>query len=117
MPVRKRAYGSAADGFRRQAGQPAPVLRVGDVELDTASRSVHKSGELVPLAAKEYALIELLMLNRGKLVTRSQIYDHIYDEHDDSLSNVVDVYVSNLRKKLGAELIETRRGQGYIIRD
>ncbi len=60
--------------------------------------------------------MELLAFNRGRLVTRTMIYEHIYGEDDDTLSNVVDVYVSNLRRKLGDSLIETRRGQGYIIR-
>ena len=67
------------------------------------------------LTAKEYALLELLALRQGSLVSRSQIYEHIYDEDDESLSNVVDVYVSSLRKKLGKDFLETRRGQGYIV--
>ncbi len=100
---------------RRTADQPSPLSRLGDVRIDTAARNVTKSGRPVELPAKEYALLELLALNRGKLVTRTAIYDHIYDENDDSLSNVVDVYVSNLRKKLGKNLVVTRRGQGYII--
>ena len=99
---------------RRSAGQPSPVLRLGDVEIDTAARTVKKAGKAIPLTPKEYALAELLALNRGKLVTRTMIYDHIYDEEDDTLSNVVDVHVSNLRRKLGQDFLETRRGQGYI---
>jgi two-component system OmpR family response regulator len=102
--------------IRRAAGKPAPVVRVGDVEINTAARTVKKAGRPVELTAKEYALAELLALRRGELVTRSMIYDHIYDENDGTLSNVVDVYVSNLRKKLGRNFVETRRGQGYIAR-
>jgi two-component system OmpR family response regulator len=102
--------------IRRSAGAPSPVIEVAGVQIDTAACTVTKRGEAVELSAKEYALLELLVLHRGKLVTRSMIYEHIYGEEDDTLSNVVDVYVSNLRKKLGTELIETRRGQGYIIR-
>jgi two-component system, OmpR family, response regulator len=102
--------------IRRSAGQPSPVVQLGDVEIDTAGASVRKSGQLVPLAGKEYALLELLIINRGKLVTRSMIYDHIYGAQDDSFSNVVDVYVSNLRRKLGPDLIQTMRGRGYTIR-
>ncbi len=102
--------------IRRSAGSPSPIIEVVGVQIDTAARTVTKRGEVVELSAKEYALLELLALHRGKLVTRSMIYEHIYGEEDDTLSNVVDVYVSNLRKKLGTELIETRRGQGYIIR-
>jgi two-component system OmpR family response regulator len=102
--------------IRRSAGSPSPIVEVAGVQIDTAARTVTKRGEVVELSAKEYALLELLALHRGRLVTRSMIYEHIYGEEDDTLSNVVDVYVSNLRRKLGSELIETRRGQGYIIR-
>ena len=101
--------------IRRSAGKPSPVIRLGAIQVDTGSRTVTRDGRDVPLAPKEYALVELLALNRGKLVTRTMIYNHIYDETDDSLSNVVDVYVSNIRKKLGAEFVETRRGMGYVI--
>jgi two-component system, OmpR family, response regulator len=101
--------------IRRAADQPSPLVTIGDVVIDTAARVVRKAGEPVHLAAKEYALLELLVLNRGKVVPRQQIYEHIYDEDDDSLSNVVDVYVSNLRRKLGKDFLETRRNQGYIV--
>ena len=101
--------------IRRSAGSPAPVIHLGSVEIDTAARTVTRDAQPVELSAKEYALLELLALHRGRLVTRTMIYEHIYGEEDDTLSNVVDVYVSNLRRKLGSELIETRRGQGYII--
>ncbi len=101
--------------IRRAAGKPAPVLRVGEVEIDTASRAVRRGGRSVGLTPKEYALAEFLALHRGELVTRTMIYDHLYDENDDTLSNVVDVYVSNLRRKLGRGFVETRRGQGYIV--
>jgi two-component system OmpR family response regulator len=102
--------------IRRSAGSPSPIVDLADIQIDTAARTVTKRGELVELSAKEYALLELLALHRGRLVTRSMIYEHIYGEEDDTLSNVVDVYVSNLRRKLGSEVIETRRGQGYIVR-
>jgi len=102
---------------RRSAGHPAPVIRIGLVEVNTAERTVRTGGKAVALAPKEYALVELLALHRGKLVTRTMIYDHIYDETDDSLSNVVDVYVSNIRKKLGKDFVETRRGEGYIVHE
>ena len=67
------------------------------------------------LTAREYSLIEFLAVHRGELVTRTMIYDHLFEEQDESLSNLVDVYVANIRRKLGKELITTRRGQGYII--
>lgn len=101
---------------RRSAGKPSPVVRLGDLEIDTAARTVKKGGKAVELTPKEYALAELLVLRKGELVTRTAIYEHIYDDSDDSLSNVVDVYVSNLRRKLGKDFVETRRGEGYIVR-
>jgi two-component system OmpR family response regulator len=101
--------------IRRSAGQPTPVVRLGDIEVDTVARIVRSGGRPVELTAKEYALVELLVRNRGRVVSRTEIYDHIYDEDDDTLSNVVEVYVSNLRKKLGRDFITTRRGQGYIV--
>jgi two-component system OmpR family response regulator len=102
--------------IRRSTNHPSPVLRAADVELDTSARVVRKQGEHVDLAVKEYAILELLMMHKDKLVTRTMIYEHVYGEDDGTLSNVVDVYICNLRKKLGSELINTRRGEGYIIR-
>ena len=102
--------------IRRSAGAASPVIQIDDIEINTAARTVTKGSRPVELSAKEYALLELLAFHRGRLVTRTMIYEHIYGEDDDTLSNVVDVYVSNLRRKLGDTLIETRRGQGYIIR-
>lgn len=101
--------------LRRAARQPAPVVRVGDVTIDLAARRVFKGDAEAPLSAKEYALLEYLMLHRGRLVTRRMLQDHLYDEHDETVSNVVEVYVAALRRKLGGALIQTRRGQGYII--
>jgi two-component system OmpR family response regulator len=101
--------------IRRAAGQAAPVLTLGDVAVDPRARTVTLNGEPVRLTAREYALVELLALRRGELVTRTQIYEHLFDETDDSLSNLVEVHVSNIRKKLGKDFIVTRRGQGYVI--
>ncbi len=101
--------------IRRSADHPSPLIALGDIEIDTAARIVKKGGKPVDLAPKEYALVELLALNRGKLVTRTTIYEHIYDEEESTLSNVVDVYIANIRRKLGRDLIETRRGHGYIV--
>ena len=103
--------------IRRSANQPAPIVRIRDIEVDTARRFVSQNGHEVSLTGKEYAILHLLLMRRGQLVTRTMIYDHVYGEHDDSLSNVVDVYISNLRRKLGSELIDTRRGEGYVIRE
>lgn len=102
---------------RRAAGQSRSVLDIGDVHIDMTSRTVSRGGVEVALTAKEYSLLEFLALHQGALVTRTMIYNHLFDESDDSLSNLVDVYVSNIRRKLGRDLIATRRGQGYIIHD
>lgn len=101
--------------IRRSHHQPAPDLTVGDVVVKTAAREVYRRGRLVQLTAREYRLVELLVSRKGQVVTRSQIYDHLFDEHHDSASNMVDVYVSRLRSCLGRSFIRTRRGEGYII--
>jgi len=101
--------------IRRAAGRPNATIELRDVVVDTVRRAVTKAGEAVTLTAREYAIVELLALRRGEVVTKSQIYDHIFDETDDSLSNLVEVHVSNVRKKLGKDFIETRRGMGYVI--
>lgn len=101
--------------IRRSAGQANPNITIGTTVLHTHARTCTQNGEPVNLTALEYSLVELLALNHGKLVTRTQIYDHLFDETEDSLSNLVDVHVSNIRKKLGKEFIITRRGMGYMI--
>jgi two-component system OmpR family response regulator len=103
--------------IRRCAGKPNSVVEVGDVQIDTVRKSVSKAGRPVALTAREYALVEFLAMHSGELVTRSMIYDHLFDEDDDSLSNLVDVHVSNIRKKLGKDFILTRRGQGYQLEE
>jgi len=101
--------------IRRSAGQPTAIWELGDVQIDTTARVVHKAGEVVSLTAKEYALVELLARHRGQIVSRAMIYDHIYDEFDQTESNVLEVYIAALRRKLGRDFIVTRRGQGYAI--
>ncbi len=101
--------------IRRSAGRSDSVIAIGDVEVDLRTRTVSRGAAAVPLTAREYALVELLSLHKGELITRTQIYDHLFDENDDSMSNLVEVHVSNIRKKLGKDFIETRRGQGYIV--
>ncbi|HEY1066514.1 MAG TPA: response regulator transcription factor, partial [Pirellulales bacterium] len=100
---------------RRASAATEPVLTLGDVILDTNARSVSKAGERVHLAAKEYALLELLARRRGQIVDRNTIHEKLYDEYDDNVSNAVEVYVSSLRKKLGKDLVQTVRNQGYRI--
>jgi len=101
--------------IRRSANEPRPTLEVGRLEIDTVARTVRRDGTTVPLSPKEYALVEYLALHRGEVVSRTMIYDHLYDEHEDTASNVVDVYVSNIRRKLGRDFVHTRRGEGYIV--
>jgi two-component system, OmpR family, response regulator len=100
---------------RRASGNPAPTLTLGPITVDTAAQRVRRGDELVELTAREYAILELLVRRRGTLVSRSAICEHLYAEDDEVLSNVVDVHVAALRRKLGRDLIETRRGQGYIV--
>jgi two-component system OmpR family response regulator len=101
--------------IRRAAGQTRNVLEIGDLLIDIAARRITRSGQIIELTAREYALMEFLALHRGEVVTRTALYEHLFDEDDSTLSNLLDVHVSNLRKKLGAELIITRRGHGYCI--
>ena len=101
--------------IRRSASLAQPRLEIGSVVIDTAARTVTRRGHPVTLTAREYSLLEFLALHRGELVTRTMLYDHLFDENDDTLSNLLDVHVSNLRKKLGHEFITTRRGHGYCI--
>ncbi len=100
----------------RRTGQPiTSVYEVGDVQMDTAQRIVRRGGRPVPLTAREYSLVEYLVLRRGEVVSRTALYEHLFDESDDSLSNLLDVHVSHLRRKLGRDFIQTRRGHGYVI--
>jgi two-component system OmpR family response regulator len=103
--------------IRRSAGKPSSLVECGDVRIDMAAKKVTKACVDVALTAREYSLVEFLAIHRGELVSRSMIYDHLFDDDDDSLSNLVDVHVSNVRKKLGKDFIVTRRGQGYMLGD
>lgn len=104
---------------RRKYGEKNPTISIADLEVNTASREVRRGDEFVELTAKEYALLEFLALRSGQVVTRMDIWDHVYDFHSDNQSNVVDVYISYLRKKIDRpgfeKLIHTRRGQGYML--
>ncbi|MCI0642708.1 MAG: response regulator transcription factor [Gemmataceae bacterium] len=97
-----------------------PVLRVHDLEIDTAARSVKRAGQAIHLTPREFALLQFLAFHRGKVVTRSMIWEHLYDEYDENTSNVVDVYIRYLRTKIDKgfdpPLIMTRWGEGYMLR-
>jgi len=106
--------------IRRSAGQANPRLEIDGVVIDTAARTVlrrtdQQGDELVHLTAREYSLVEMLALRRGQVVTRTDLYAHLFDEEEDSFSNLLDVHVSNIRKKLGKDFIQTRRGYGYVV--
>lgn len=104
---------------RRRHGIKDPRIRVGDLLIDTAARTVSRGGRRIELAPREYALLELLALRRGQVISRSDIEAHIYDEHSEPASNVVDAAVYALRRKIDLpnepSLIETRRGMGYCV--
>lgn len=101
--------------IRRRSNIFRATLDLGDVHIDTAARSVTRDGAPVILTAREYVMLEYLALHRGEIVTRTDLYEHLFDENEATLSNILDVHVFNLRKKLGQELITTRRGHGYCI--
>ncbi len=105
--------------LRRAYQVKDPVLRISDLTVDTVRHAVARGGQVIELTAREYALLEFLALRQGQLVSRSAIWEHLYDQQSDSSSNVVDVYIGYLRKKLERpdlpRLIHTRRGEGYVL--
>ncbi|MEY2409817.1 MAG: two-component system, OmpR family, response regulator [Verrucomicrobiota bacterium] len=101
--------------IRRATGKATPRIEIGRVVIDMAARVVARDGKPIELTAREYVLLEFLALHRGEVVTRTTLYEHLFDEDDSTLSNLLDVHVSNIRKKLGHEFITTRRGHGYCI--
>jgi two-component system, OmpR family, response regulator len=103
--------------IRRSTGQASPQITIGDIVIDTRAKTVARGGEPVFVTAREYSLVELLALRRGEVVSRTRLYEHLFDENDDSMSNLLEVHVSNIRRKLGKDFIETRRGQGYVIHE
>lgn len=103
--------------IRRSAGNSKSDLAIHDLVIDTRSRTVVKAGNPVVLTAREYAILEFLALHRGEVVSRTDLFDHLFDENEDSISNLLDVHIFSIRKKLGADLITTRRGQGYCIEE
>jgi len=105
--------------IRRRYGIKQNVIKVGHLTLDIARRVVRRGNDLIELPPREYALFELLVLERGKLISRTKIEEHIYDERVEPMSNVVDAAICSLRKLIDVpeenSLIQTRRGMGYII--
>lgn len=105
---------------RKQGKKKSTTLRVGSLELDQLTHKVKRSGKDILLTSKEYALLELLMLNENKIVTRTMISEHVWNEDFDSLSNVFDVYVHRLRSKIdkgfSKPYIHSLRGVGYCLK-
>ncbi|MFJ6016439.1 response regulator transcription factor [Streptomyces sp. NPDC092952] len=100
---------------RRGGGSGSPVLTVGALRMDTAARRVHLDGAEITLTAKEFAVLEQLALRPGEVVSKADILEHVWDFAYDGDPNIVEVYVSTLRRKLGAETIRTVRGAGYRL--
>jgi len=104
---------------RRTAEVRPALLRAADLTLNTANHAVSRAGKAVSLTAKEYALLEFLVLNQNRIVNREQIAQHVWDESFDPFSNLIDVYIRRLRTKIDANfepaLIHTRRGEGYML--
>ncbi len=102
--------------IRRGGGDRAPVLTAGDLAVDVAARSCTLAGEPVALTPREFAIVEYVLGRSGEVVAKRDIVDHVWDSAFDGDDNVVEVHVSSLRRKLGADVIETIRGGGYRIR-
>lgn len=107
--------------LRRKVPQESLQLKFGDIVLDPMRHTVTVAGELVDLTPREYALLEYLMRNQGYVVTRTMISDHVWNLNFDRMTNVVDVYINHLRKKIESkskkQLIHTIRGVGYSLRE
>ena len=103
--------------IRRSTGNASSELTAGDVRLDTRSGRVTLAGDPVKLTAQEFKLLSYLMHNKGKMVSRTELIEHIYDQDFDRDSNTIEVFITRIRKKLGADIISTTRGLGYSLED
>jgi two-component system OmpR family response regulator len=103
--------------IRRASGNASSELTAGDVRLDTRSGKVTRAGEAVKLTAQEYKLLSYLLHHKGKVVSRTELIEHIYDQDFDRDSNTIEVFVTRIRKKLGQDVITTIRGLGYSLED
>ncbi|OGW03921.1 MAG: DNA-binding response regulator [Nitrospinae bacterium RIFCSPLOWO2_01_FULL_39_10] len=107
--------------IRRKADIKDTVIRIGDLEINTANREIKRGGKTIQLSAKEYAMLQYMAYNKDKIVSRTDLIEHIYDENFDVNSNVLDVYVNFLRNKIDKgfkkKMIHTVRGAGYILKE
>jgi DNA-binding response OmpR family regulator len=101
--------------LRRQAPAGTAIFECRDLCIDTARRRVTRGGKVVPLTAREYQLLEYFAYNAGRVVTRTALWEHVWESDMEPDSNVVDVYVRYLRNKIGRDIIETVRGMGYVL--
>jgi DNA-binding response OmpR family regulator len=106
--------------IRRGKGQASPQLVVGDLVLDFNTRSAKRAGQTVELSPMEYRTLEYLMMRKGSVVSKEELLEHLYDYNWEKFSNVIEVYISTLRRKIDADkserLIHTLRGRGYVLR-
>ncbi|HET6247288.1 MAG TPA: response regulator transcription factor [Tepidisphaeraceae bacterium] len=104
---------------RRKYDARTTLIRIGDLEVDVSRRTVRRGGHAIDLSGREYALLEYLALNANRIVSRSDIWQHVYDFNATLESNVIDVFIGLLRKKIERpnhpRLLHTRRGQGYVL--
>ena len=104
--------------IRRNSGSAANEIYAGELKIELSKKSVELGGQSIELTGKEYEILEFLMLNKGRILTRDQIKEHVWDFDYTGGSNVIDVLIKNIRKKLGErEIIQTKRGLGYVIKD
>jgi len=105
--------------LRRKYKSKSPLIEVDDLQIDTGTRTVKRAGMVIEMTAREYSILELLARRAGEVVSRTEIWEHVYDFASESSSNVIDVYIGYLRKKLEKNglprLIHTRRGAGYVL--
>lgn len=100
---------------RRSTGQGSAVIAIGEVEIDTAQRTIRRNGLMVPVTPREFRVLEYLALHRRRVVPRRELLEHLYGDAEETLSNVLDVFIGSLRRKLGADIVRTRRGHGYVV--
>jgi two-component system, OmpR family, copper resistance phosphate regulon response regulator CusR len=105
--------------LRRPSALQSPTLSIADLVIDTAGQAVSRGGKFISLTAKEYALVEFLARNAGRVVGRAEIADHVWDEEFDPFSNLIEVYMNRVRRKIDTKglkpLLHTRRGAGYVL--
>jgi len=101
--------------LRRSSGRANPLLSHGDISLDPASHTVTKNGEIIELTPRAFEILQILMENQGRVLSRTRLEDSTYSWKDEIESNAVEVHIHQIRKKLGAKVIRTIRGVGYIM--